>query len=121
VDQSNGLPVQHVTPGQSIGLTATGFSSLTGLQSIEIDPSEGFTCSDGTTASTGSPDMVPVVKNAPASPPVPLSLSVDFNDGPPQNWCTSLPFSGWSGSYKAVAVGMNGLKTASQPLNLASP
>jgi hypothetical protein len=120
VDQTNGLPVQHVAPGQSIAFTATGFSSLTGLQSIEIDPSEGFTCSSGQVGQSGSPTMVPIVKNASGSPP-PLSLAVDFNDGPPQNWCTSLPFSSWSGTFQAVAVGMNGLKTSSQPLNLVSP
>jgi hypothetical protein len=121
VDQTNGLPVQHVAPGQSISLTATGFSSLTGLQKIELDPSEGFTCSNGTVASSGSPNMVPAVKNASATPPPPLSLSVDMAIGPPQNWCTSLPFQSWSGSFTAVAVGQNGLQTKSQPLNFASP
>jgi hypothetical protein len=118
VDQTTGLPVQHVLPNQPITIIAQAWSSLAGLKSLELDPASTFNCYQGNIGQTGSPLYAPIVKTA---PPNVLTLSAEMDLGPPAANCQSGWRVQWSGSFTAKAVGRDGLTTTSKQLNLVSP
>lgn len=110
----------RVDPSQPLTIFVDGFSSLSGMQSLEVDPGYSFTCSDGRIAQSGTVDTIPSKTTASAQT---LRLSLEIDVGTPKdNYCQSsgIPFSSWSGSFKATAVSKNGLSATAQ-LNLRAP
>jgi hypothetical protein len=110
----------NIDPNQPLTVFVDGFSSLSGMQSLEVDPGYAIQCSNGSIAQNVDPFTIPS-KTTASSLTLRLSLEVDVGT-PKDNWCqtSGIPFSTWSGVFKATAVGKNGL-SATATLNLKSP
>lgn len=110
----------HVDPNQPLTIFVDGFSSLSGMQSLEVSPGYSFICSNGSVAQSGTVDTVPI-KTTAQNQTLRLSLEVDVGT-PKDNWCRSsdIPFSSWSGGFTATAISKNGLSAAAQ-LTLQAP
>ncbi len=110
----------HIDPNQPITIFVDGFSSLSGMQSLEVDPGYSIQCSNRSVAQNVDVLSIPT-KTVASSQTLRLSLEVDVGT-PMDNWCQSsgIPFSSWLGGFKAIAVSKNGLSTTAQ-LNLQSP
>lgn len=101
----------RVDPNQPLTVFVDGFSSLSGMQSLEVDPAYSFLCSNGSVAQSGQADTIPT-KTTASNQTLRLSLEVDVGT-PQDHWCqnSDIPFSSWSGNFKATAVSKNGLST----------
>lgn len=110
----------HIDPNQPLTVFVDGFSSLSGMQSLEVDPSYSFLCSNGQLGQSGQVDTIPS-KTTATSQTVRLSIELDVGT-PKDHWCKSsdIPFSSWSGGFKTTAVSKNGLSTTAQ-LSLQAP
>lgn len=119
VDQTVGLPPQSIDPSQPVTITADGWSSLKGMQSLELDGEYEYTCSDGNVATQSNGLLAPQVQQAGSFT---LHLSgPEFDLGPPRQNCSDLPFSNWSATFTATATSLNGLSATTQLLTLRSP
>lgn len=110
----------HIDPNQALTVLVDGFSSLSGMQTLEVDPGYSIQCSNGTVAQNVDVGTIPSKTTAPTQT---LRLSLEIDVGTPRdNWCQSsdIPFSSWSGSFTATAISKNGLSTTAQ-LSLQSP
>lgn len=101
----------RVDPNQPLTVFVDGFSSLSGMQSLEVDPAYSFLCSNGSVAQSGQADTIPT-KTTASNQTLRLSLEVDVGT-PQDHWCqnSDIPFSSWSSNFKATAVSKNGLST----------
>lgn len=106
----------HVDPKTPLTIFVDGFSSLSGMQSLEVDPGYSFLCSNGSVAQNGQVDTIPT-KTTAQNQTLRLSLEIDVGT-PEDNWCR--PFSSWSGSFTAKATSKNGLSATAQ-LGLQAP
>jgi hypothetical protein len=110
----------HVDPNQPLTVFVDGFSSLSGMESLQVTPSYSFMCSNGNLGQNGDTLGTPTTVTA-TNQTLRLSLELDVGT-PKDNWCRSsdIPFSGWSGGFSATALSKNGLSATGQ-LALQSP
>lgn len=109
-----------VDPNQPLTVFVDGFSSLSGMQSLEVDPGYSIQCSNGTIAQNVDVGTIPSITIA-SNQTLRLSQEIDVGT-PTDNWCqnSGIPFSSWSASFTAKAVSKNGLSATGQ-LTLHSP
>ena len=110
----------HIDPNQPLTVFVDGFSSLSGMQSLEVDPDFSIQCSNGQIAQNVDVTTIPSKTKA-TSQTLRLSLEIDVGT-PKDNWCTNpgIPFSSWSGGFTAKAVSKNGLSATGQ-VSLQAP
>ena len=110
----------HIDPNQPLIVFVDGFSSLSGMQSLEVDPDYSIQCSNGQVAQNVDVTTMPS-KTTAASQTLRLSLEIDVGT-PKDSWCknSDIPFSTWSGSFSAKAISNNGLSATGQ-VSLQAP
>jgi hypothetical protein len=115
------LPVQHVSPDLPISLEAKGFSSLSGMQSIELDPVADltYTCIQGEIGQNSDALLAPT-KTVATGTTTQLDLSSSLG-APKANCNTGFTLRSWSVAFTATAASNNGLKTTTTTLSLQSP
>jgi hypothetical protein len=104
-----------------ISLEAKGFSSLAGMQSIELDPVGDltYTCIQGEIGQNSDALLAPT-KTVATGTTTQLDLSSSL--GAPKANCTKgFSLSSWSVAFTATAASNNGLKTTTTTLSLQSP
>ncbi|HXM40442.1 MAG TPA: hypothetical protein VN924_04275 [Bryobacteraceae bacterium] len=116
-----GLPVQHVSPDLPISLEARGFSSLSGMQSLEIDPVGDltYTCIQGEIGQSSDALLAPT-KTVATGTTTELDLFSNLT-APKANCNKGYSLSNWSVAFTATALSKNGLKTTTKTLSLQSP
>jgi hypothetical protein len=121
VGGGQGLPVQHVSPDLPISLEAKGFSSLSGMKSIELDPVGDltYTCIQGEVGQNSDALLAPA-KTVATGTTTQLDLFSSFG-APKANCNEGFSLSSWSAAFTATAVSNNGLKTTTTTLSLQSP
>jgi len=111
----------HIDPNQPLIVFVDGFSSLSGMKSLEVDPDYSVLCSNGTIAQSPEIFTTPSKTTATSSNTLRLSLEIDVGT-PKDNLCqnSGIPFASWSGSFSATAISNNGLSGTGQ-VSLSAP